>query len=291
MKNINNGNLKLAIQKDGRLTEETLSLLRAAGLEFESYKQRLFSVCRNFPLNIVYLRDDDIPDYVASGAVDMGIVGQNMLYETDTQVETLLRLNFGFCSLSVAVPKESTIRDLQELNNCKVATSYPKSTQLFFKNKNVEVEITTIKGSVEVAPALGMADAVVDLVSTGSTLALNDLRTIDKVYDSQAVLIAGKSKLVKEKEILSRKLLMRIQGVLSASTYKYVMMNAPQDKLQAIQNVVPGLKSPTISQLSIKGWISIQTVIKEDVFWETIEKLKQIGASGILVLPVEKLII
>ncbi len=291
MKNINNSSLTLAIQKDGRLTADTLNLLRDVGLEFESYKQRLFSVCRNFPLNIVYLRDDDIPDYVASGSVDMGIVGQNMLYETSTQIDTLIELNFGFCSLCVAVPRESSVNDLRELRNCKVATSYPKSTQKYFTNMDVAVDIATIKGSVEIAPALGMADAVIDLVSTGSTLALNDLRVIDKVYDSQAVLVATRLKLTNRKAILMRQLLMRIRGVLSAGSFKYVMMNAPQDRLQEIREVVPGLKSPTITPLSTKGWISVQTVVKEDVFWETIEKLKKIGASGILVLPVEKVII
>lgn len=291
MKKLNNSNLKLAIQKDGRLTEKTIDLLRAAGLEFESYKQNLFSTCRNFPLNILYLRDDDIPDYVATGAVDLGIVGQNMLYETKSKVNTLLKLNYGYCSLSIAVSKESDINKPAQLRNCKIATSYPISTSEYFKKNSIPVETITINGSVEIAPALGMADAIVDLVSTGSTLTLNDLKVIEKIYNSQAVLITGEYIKSEDKDTLIRKLLIRLRGVLSASNYKYVMMNAPQDILPKIQSIVPGLKSPTISPLTTNGWISIQTVIKEDVFWETIEKLKKIGASGILVLPIEKLII
>lgn len=290
MKKLNNGSLKLAIQKNGRLTESTLELLKSAGLEFENYKQRLFSTCWNFPLNIVYLRDDDIPDYVASGAVDMGIVGENVIYETKRDVKVQLKLNFGYCSLCVAVPKESTIGSIKELSGKKIATSYPQSTKRYLKQNAIYGEIVQINGSVEIAPALQMADAVIDLVSSGSTLALNDLRVVEKIFDSQAVLIGSTSQ-NKEKSNYIQKFLTRLNGVLSAKNYKYVMMNAPESILEKIQQIVPGLKSPTISRLTTKGWISIQTVIKEDVFWETIEKLKQAGATGILVLPVEKLIL
>jgi ATP phosphoribosyltransferase len=290
MKKLNNGSLKLAIQKNGRLTESTLGLLKSAGLEFENYKQRLFSTCWNFPLNIVYLRDDDIPDYVASGAVDMGIVGENVIYEAKSDVKIQLKLNFGYCSLCVAVPKESTISSIRELGGKKIATSYPQSTKRYLKQNAIDGEIVQINGSVEIAPALQMADAVIDLVSSGSTLALNDLRVVEKIFDSQAVLI-GNTNGSKEKNSIIQKFLTRLNGVLSAKNYKYVMMNAPESILEKIQQIVPGLKSPTISRLTTKGWISIQTVIKEDVFWETIEKLKQAGATGILVLPVEKLIL
>lgn len=290
MKKLNNGSLKLAIQKNGRLTESTLELLKSAGLEFENYKQRLFSSCRNFPLNIVYLRDDDIPDYVASGAVDMGIVGENVIYETKSDVKVQLRLNFGYCSLCVAVPKESTISSVRELAGKKIATSYSQSTKRYLKQNTVVAEIVQINGSVEIAPALQMADAIIDLVSSGSTLALNDLRVVEKIFDSQAVLI-GSINQNQEKNNFIQKFLTRLNGVLSAKNYKYVMMNAPESILEKIQQIVPGLKSPTISRLTTKGWISIQTVIKEDMFWETIEKLKKTGATGILVLPVEKLIL
>ena len=290
MKNLNNGSIKLAIQKNGRLTESTLSLLKNAGLEFESYRQQLFSSCWNFPLNIVYLRDDDIPDYVANGAVDLGIVGENIIYEQGNEAVVRLKLGFGYCSLCVAVPKESVIDSAEGLTGKKIATSYPQSTQKYLNIKKINGEIVEINGSVEIAPALRMADAVIDLVSSGSTLALNDLRVLEKLFDSQAVLIENK-RLSKEKMKLVQKLFTRLNGVLSAQNYKYVMMNAPESILENIKQIVPGLKSPTISCLATKGWISIQTVIKEDVFWETIEKLKQAGATGILVLPIEKLIL
>ena len=290
MKKLNNGSIKLAIQKNGRLTESTLGLLKNAGFEFENYKQKLFSSCWNFPLNIVYLRDDDIPDYVASGAVDLGIVGQNIIYEEKSDVIIKLKLNFGYCSLCLAVPKESTITSIRELAGKKVATSYPQLTKKYLKTNKIDSEIVRINGSVEIAPALQMADAVIDIVSSGSTLALNDLRVVEKIFESQAVLI-GNSNIASDKIKLIDKLIIRVSGVLSAQNYKYVMMNAPESILDNIRKIVPGLKSPTISRLTTKGWISIQTVIKEDVFWETIEKLKEAGATGILVLPIEKLIL
>ena len=292
MKNkLNNNNLKLAIQKSGRLTEETLDFLRKSGLEFETYKQQLFSSCRNFPLEILYVRDDDIPNYVESGIVDIGIVGQNILNEKSPKVARLLNLRFGFCSLVLAAPKDTNIATLQGLKNKTIATSYPKSTQKFFKEKNVPIEIVTIRGSVEITPALGVADAIVDLTSSGSTLALNDLIIIEKVFDSEAVLLSNNQPLTNEKNDLLKKLMMRFQGVLSAKEYKYIMMNAPKNILPELKKIIPGLKSPTISALSIEGWVSIQTVIKEDIFWETIEKLKQIGATDIIILPIEKMII
>jgi ATP phosphoribosyltransferase len=291
MANINNKNLKLAIQKQGRLTEETLEFLRKSGLEFESYKQRLFSSCRNFPLEILYVRDDDIPNYVASGTVDLGILGQNVLNEERPKVKKLLDLGYGFCSLTVAVPKESEIKEIGELKEKTIATSYPESTKKFFRESNIPIRVVAISGSVEITPALGVAQAIVDLTSTGSTLALNDLRALTKIYDSESVLIANEQTLTNGKKDLLGKLMTRFQGVLSAKDYKYVMMNAPEDVLPKIREIIPGLKSPTISPLANKGWLSIQTVIKEEVFWETIEKLKQVGASGIIVLPIEKMII
>ncbi len=291
MANINNKNLKLAIQKQGRLTDETLEFLRKSGLEFESYKQRLFSTCRNFPMEILYVRDDDIPDYVASGTVDLGIVGQNILNEERPKAKKLLSLKYGFCSLIIAVPKESDIKSIEELRNKTIATSYPESIKEFFQQNNVTIEVVKISGSVEITPALGIAQAIADLMSTGSTLALNDLRAITKVYDSEAVLIANKDTLVNGKKDLLNKLITRFKGVLSAKDYKYVMMNAPEDVLPKLKRLSSGLKSPTVSPLAKAGWISIQTVIKEDVFWETIEKLKKIGATGIIVLPIEKMII
>ncbi len=293
MQNMNKKNLKLAIQKSGRLTDDTLNLLRSAGLEFESYKSKLFSSCRNFPLEIVYLRDDDIPDYVASGSVDIGIVGQNLIYEErPANVQKLLNLPFGFCTLTLAVPKESTVQTLADLNGQTIATTYPNSTKDFFKQNELSVETIKITGSVEIAPMLGVAEAIADLTATGSTMALNDLRPLAKIYDSQAVLIANESCMLSaSKKQLIDCLLVRFQGVLSAKNYKYVMMNAPAEILPQLKAITPGLKSPTVANLAEPGWISVQTVIKEDTFWETIEKLKLAGASGIIILPIEKIIL
>jgi len=293
MANMNNKNIKLAIQKGGRLTEDTLEFLRKSGLEFESYKQKLFATCRNFPLEIVYVRDDDIPDYVSSGSVDLGIVGQNLLYEESPEnVSELLSLKYGFCTLTLAVPKESDVESLQDLDGKTIATTYPNSTKDFFKQRNISVETIQISGSVEIAPALGVAQAITDLTSTGSTLMLNDLRPLTKIYDSKAVLIANQASLAQQSKCDEiDRLLTRFNGVLSAQNYKYVMMNAPATILQQLQEITPGLKSPTVSNLAKEGWISVQTVIKEDTFWETIEKLKNAGASGIIVLPIEKIIL
>lgn len=292
MADINDKSLKLAVQKEGRLTDETLEFLRKSGLEFGSYKQRLFSTCRNFPLEILYVRDDDIPDYVASGTVDLGILGQNLLYEERPKVKKLLNLRFGFCALTIAVPKESDFRNIADLNGKTVATTYPRSTLDFFKKSGLSVKIVRISGSVELAPTLGVAEAIADLTSTGSTLTLNDLRPLAKVYDSESVLIANKNSVtVGNKKALIENLIVRFKGVLSAKNYKYVMMNAPENVLLKLKKIVPGLKSPTVSPLAKAGWISIQTVVKEDVFWETVDKLKDAGASGIIVLPIEKMIV
>lgn len=290
MANLNNKNLKLAIQKQGRLTDETIAFLRKSGLEFDSYKQRLFSVCRNFPLEILFVRDDDIPDYVASGVVDLGILGQNILNEERPSVKKLLNLRYGFCSLAVAIPKDASIEMVKDLDGKTIATSYPRSAKKFFDENEVSVKLVPITGSVEITPALGVAEAIVDLTSTGSTLALNDLKILQKIYDSESVLIANKDT-VSEKSNLLENLLTRFKGVLSADNYKYVMMNAPEAILPKLKKIIPGLKSPTISPLAKDGWISVQSVIKEDVFWETIERLKKEGASGIIVLPIEKMIL
>ena len=227
MANLDSKKLKLAIQKEGRLTEETLEFLRKSGLEFESYKQRLFSVCRNFPLEILYVRDDDIPDYVASRTVDLGILGQNILNEERPKVKKLLNLRYGFCSLMVAVPKDSEVKGISDLKGKTIATSYPESAKKFFKENNIPIEVVKISGSVEIAPALGVAQAIVDLTSTGSTLALNDLRMLTKIYESESVLVANEKSLLNGRKTLVEKLLTRFKGVLSAKDYKYVMMNAP----------------------------------------------------------------
>lgn len=291
MNRLNNKYLKLAIQKEGRLTEETLNFLRQSGLEFESLKPRLFSSCRNFPMEILYVRDDDIPNYVTSGTVDLGIVGQNLLYERRPKVKKLLNLRYGFCSLIVAVPKESSIKTIADLKDKKIATIHPKSTKFFFEKNKIPVEVVCISGSVEITPTLGIAQGIVDLTSTGSTLVLNDLRILTKIYDSEAVLIANSKSMTDEgKKRLIEKLLFRFKGVLSAKKYKYVMMNAPEKILSKLKKIIPGLKSAAVFPLVKEGWISVQSVVKEDVFWETIECLKRTGVSRMIVFPIEKIV-
>jgi ATP phosphoribosyltransferase len=288
---LKNENLKIAVQKEGRLTEETISFLQKSGLEFESYKQRLFSICRNFPLEILFVRDDDIPGYVSAGTVDLGIIGQNVLYETKSKVRKLFNLRYGYCSLTIAIPKESSISSVDDLKYMKIATSYPNSTNKFFRERGIPVNTVSISGSVEIAPSMGIAQAIVDLTSTGSTLALNDLKILEKIYDSEAVLIVNPKALNNGRKKMIESLLIRFKGVLNAKDYKYVMMNAPEEILSRLAKITPGLCSPTVTSLTKKGWISVQTVIRENIFWETIDRLKKAGASGIIVMPIEKMII
>jgi ATP phosphoribosyltransferase len=270
-------------------------LLHAIGLEFESYGQRLFSRCRNFPLSILYGRDDDIPGYVGLGTVDLGIVGRNLLFEEDdvaAEIEELMPLGFGYCALVVAVLKDSAFQEEADLAGCKIATSYPRSARRFFADVGAMPEIITISGSVEVAPTLGLADAIVELTATGSTLMLNDLRPIATVLESEAVLVANRSALADpERRANIDRLVLRINAVRAARRYKYLMMNAPESALPAIRAVVPGLKAPTIVPLAEPGWVAVHTAIEEDAFWDSIERLREAGASEILVSSLEKLML
>jgi ATP phosphoribosyltransferase len=275
---MNSNNLKIAIQKKGRLTDETLSFLRAAGLEFELYEQKLYSKCRNFPLEILYVRDDDVLKYVSSGVVDMGIVGQNLLNEKMLPVKKILNLGYGYCSLNIAVPKESTIQTITQLKNKTIATSYPNATSYFFAEKDIPVTVVPLSGSVEIAPTLGIAQAIVDLVSSGSTLELNDLRILEKIFDSEAVLIANN----KAKSGLINDLLTRFKAVLSAKNYKYVCMNFPQEKIQKVRKLIPNITNSNGT---------VTSVIKEEYFWEILEKLKDLGAGQISLQSVEKIIV
>ncbi len=286
------GTLKLAIQRSGRLTEDTLSLLHAIGLDFESYGQRLFSRCRNFPLSILYGRDDDIPEYVGLGTVDLGIVGRNLVHEEGLAVAELRPLGFGYCSLVVAVLRDSAFHEPADLAAAKIATSYPRSVRRFFEEMGTAPEIITISGSVEVAPTLGLADAIVDLTATGSSLLLNDLRPIATILDSEAVLVANEAALADaDRRANIDRLLMRIDAVRAARRFKYVMMNAPEEALPAIRAVVPGLKAPTIVPLADPGWVAVHTAIEEEAFWESIERLRAAGATEILVSSLEKLLL
>ncbi len=286
------GTLKLAIQRSGRLTENTLGLLHSIGLDFESYGQRLFSRCRNFPLSILYVRDDDIPEYVGLGTVDLGIVGRNLIHEESIAIEELEPLGFGVCSLVVAVPKDSTYQEPRDLAAATIATSYPRSTRQYFAEMDLHPEIVTISGSVEVAPTIGLADAIVDLTSTGSSLILNDLRPLTTILDSEAVLVAHPAALQDERKRAEiDRLLLRIRAVQAARRFKYLMMNAPIAALDEIKAVVPGLKSPTIIPLDMPGWVAVHTAIEEEVFWESIERLRAAGATEILVSSLDKLLL
>jgi len=285
--------LKLAVQRSGRLTDETLGLLRAIGLGFESYGQRLFSHCRNFPLTILYGRDDDIPGYLATGTVDLGVVGRNLLFEEGVEAVELVPLGFGYCSLVVAVLRDAPFTTAADLAGRKVATSYPRSARRYYEGLGGEVpEIITISGSVEVAPSLGLADGVVELTATGSTLLLNDLRPVETILESEAVLAADPAALAdpaKRRQI--DRLLLRVKAVQAAKRYKYVMMNAPEAALPAIRAVMPGLKSPTVVPLADPGWVAVHAALKEDDFWESIERLRAAGATEILVSSLEKLML
>lgn len=286
------GALRLAMQRSGRLTEDTLDLLRGIGLEFESYGQRLFSHCRNFPLSILYGRDDDIPGYVSLGTVDLGIVGRNLVFEEEAAVEELLPLGFGYCALVVAVLRDSPVTRPQELLDRRVATSYPNSARQYFRDLGGQPEIIEISGSVEVAPSLGLADGIVELTATGSTMLLNDLRPIHTILESEASLFANPKALADPaKRANIDRLLLRINAVRAAKRYKYLMMNAPIDALPQIRAVVPGLKAPTVVPLADPGWVAVHTAIQEDVFWESIEQLRAAGATEILVSSLEKLML
>ncbi len=284
--------LRLAIQKEGRLTDHTLELLRSVGLEFESYKQRLFSSVRNFEMDILYSRDDDIPEYLASGTADLGVVGQNLLFEEGVDVTELQPVGFGHCSLVVAVPKESHITDPIQLAGKKIATSYPKSAHKYFRSLDIEAEVVTLSGAVELAPNLGVAQAIVEITATGSSLALNELVPIYTILKSEAVLAANNHSLLhpyKARNI--NRLLVRVRAALAAKQFKYIVMNVPRQALQQVIAAVPGLKSPTVVPLADPEWVAVHTVVKQETFWDVMEQLREAGAGGILVVPIEQILL
>ncbi len=280
--------LKIAIQKSGRLNEKSVELLKNCGLNFENYKSSLISPVSNFPLEILFLRDDDIPEYVQDGIADLGIVGENVIEETEVDVNYLQRLGFGKCSLKIAVPNNNSIQELSQLNGRSIATTYPVILGKFLKAQGIQSDIRTISGSVEISPGLGLADAICDLVSTGGTLKSNGLIPFADVMSSEAILICnnknGDSELIKE-------LVQRIQSVLRAKETKYVVLNVPKDNLPAIIALLPGVKSPSVVPLAEGDWVAVHTVIPERDFWDRISQLKQAGAQGIVVMPIEKIIL
>ena len=280
--------LKIAIQKSGRLNEKSVELLKNCGLNFENHKSSLISPVSNFPLEILFLRDDDIPEYVQDGIADLGIVGENVIEETEVEVNYLQRLGFGKCSLKIAVPNNNTINELEQLNGRSIATTYPVILGKYLKKQGIQADIRTISGSVEISPGLGLADAICDLVSTGGTLKSNGLIPFADVMSSEAVLICsknnGESELIKE-------LVQRIQSVLRAKETKYVVLNVHKDNLSAITALLPGVKSPSVVPLAEVDWVAVHTVIPERDFWDRISQLKQAGAQGIVVMPIEKIIL
>lgn len=281
--------LKIAVQKSGRLNEDSIELLKKCGVKFNNGLGKLRATAENFPLEIFFLRDDDIPEYVADGVADIGIVGENVVFESGNSVETIEKLGFGNCRLSLAVPKNFTYQSLADFDGKRVATSYPNILGEFFRANGVESDIHTISGSVEIAPGIGLADAICDLVGSGSTLFTNGLREVETVMRSEAVLIARKNLDAQAGKILE-KLMFRIKAVKQAKRNKYILLNAPDDNLQEIIALLPGIKSPTVMPLATRGWSSVHSVINEDDFWEIIETLKNRGAEGILVLSIDQMI-
>lgn len=282
--------LRIAIQKSGRLYEESVKLLKECGIQVNNGNKQLKTTAENFPLEIFFLRDDDIPQYVYDKVADIGIVGENVLLETNKEIDLVYRLGFGKCRLSIAVPNSMQYNSIKDLDGLKLATTYALLTRQYLEKNGINAEIHEISGSVEIAPGIGLADAICDLVSSGSTLFTNNLKEVEVILKSEAVLVANKNLTDEQKQIL-QKLLMRINAVKTAKNNKYILLNAPNHQLEKIAAVLPGSKSPTVVPLAEEGWSSVQSVVNENDFWEVIEKLQSLGAQGILVVPIEKMII
>jgi len=281
--------LRLAIQKKGRLAEKSLDLLAKAGIRIDNYSRQLLVKAQNFNLELLFIRDDDIPEYVQDGVADIGIVGENVILEYDKKLEVTEKLGFGKCRMSIAVPKSFNYQSVQDLTGKRIATTYPNILNKYLKENNINAAVHYISGSVEITPNINLTDAIFDIVSTGSTLISNGLKEVEIILRSEAVLIANEN-LSPEKKNLLNEILFRIRSVNKAKNTKYIMLNAPDNSLKKIIELLPGVKSPTIMPLAMENWSSVHTVISEDDFWERIGKLKEVGAEGILVLPIEKII-
>ncbi len=286
-----NGNLKLAIQKKGRLTEKSLQLLRNCDFDIEDYNDRLIVSAKNFELDLLFLRDDDIPEYVSDGVANIGIVGEDVIYEKEANVEIVRKLGFGRCKLAIAYPEGLKIEKPTDIEGKKIATSYPVLLSKYLVNNNIKAKIVEISGSVEIAPSLGVADLICDIVSTGNTLRVNKLKKAFDIFSGETALIVNKDiyKDSKKEELLND-LLNRIDSALIAKRSKYLMMNAPESSVEEIKNIIPALKSPTIMPLAEKGMVAIHAVIPTEMFWKINKELKNAGASGILLLPIENMI-
>jgi len=282
--------LKIAVQKSGRLNQDSLKLLKDCGIDVNNGKDQLKVNVSNFPLEILYLRNSDIPQYLEDGVVDIAIIGENLLIEKDKKVEIIERLGFSKCKVSLAVPKDVISDELTYFNGKKIATSYPNTLQKYLAKNNINAEIHVISGSVEIAPNIGLAEGICDIVSSGSTLFKNGLRETQVILKSEAVL-AKSNILSPEKKAILNRLVFRIQSVLKAKNTKYILMNVPNDKIEEITNILPVLKSPTLLPLAEEGWSSLHSVIKESKFWNVIDELKNAGAEGILIVPIDKIVL
>ena len=282
--------IKIAIQKSGRLNEDSLRLLQDAGISIDNGKDQLKARARNFPMSVFYLRNSDIPQYLRDGVVDVAIIGENLLVENGKGLQSLVKLGFSKCRVSLAVPKTMPYNSIADLAGKRIATSYPQTVSNFLAENGISAELHTINGSVEIAPNIGLADAICDIVSSGSTLFKNNLKEVEVLHRSEAVL-AGALGTSAETNPLLQKLLFRINAVLEARSYRYVLMNVPNDKLDAVIKLLPGMRSPTVLPLAEEGWNSVHTVIKKDRFWEVIDELREAGAEGILVCPIEKMVL
>lgn len=287
---MNNEILRIAIQKSGRLTEKSMQLLSDCGIQLQNGKRKLLAPATNFPLEIYFLRDDDIPQYVADGIADVGILGENVLLEEQAQVNTVLELGFAQCRLSLAIPKNDVYTGLDYWKGKKIATTYANILKKYLTEKNIEAEIHSISGSVEIAPSIGLAEGICDLVSSGSTLLSNGLKEVEVILKSQAVLVANQSLSLPKQQILEQ-LLFRIRAKQAAANNKYILLNAPNDKIDEICALLPGMKSPSILPLRNSNWSSLHSVVQEQAFWDIIDQLKAAGAEGILVIPIEKMIV
>ncbi|MCS5489675.1 ATP phosphoribosyltransferase [Algoriphagus limi] len=282
--------IRIAVQKSGRLSDDSLKLIKECGIKFYNGTGKLKSTSTNFPIEFLFLRDDDIPGYVADGVADLGIVGENELVEKDKKVKTLKKLGFSKCRLSLAIPKGQTYSGLSYFEGKNIATSYPKILGDYLEKEGINAEIHEISGSVEIAPSIGLAEGICDIVSSGSTLMMNGLKEVEEIFTSEAVLIANEN-LENWKQEIVEKLLFRINAVQKGKSNKYVLLNAPNHALDKIINLIPGMRSPTILPLAQEGWSSVHSVLNEDQFWENIEELRAAGAEGILVVPIEKMVI
>lgn len=282
--------IKIAVQKSGRLNEDSLKILKDCGISIDNGRDQLKASARNFPMEVLYLRNGDIPQYLKDGVVDMAIIGENILIEKGAGIEIVERLGFSKCRVSLAIPKEAAYSSIEDLKGKRIATSYPNTVEAFLRDKGVEAELHIINGSVEIAPNIGLADAICDIVSSGSTLFKNNLREVEVMLQSEAVLAVSPKIGSAQRDILEQ-FRFRLQSVLEARQNRYVLMNAPNERLEAIIEMLPGMRSPTVLPLAEEGWSSIHTVINKDRFWEVLDRVKKEGAEGILVCPIEKMIL